>query len=130
MRRFASQSMRRECASPPDIKTMQNGCEDLPVKSAQKRRLVASSADLGCLVPPYILYIHRVGKVCRRARSAAELASCKLWGASRRLTFCTSIEFFTRGFPFGKVCHRYTGVAGRFACRSALKSRTIIIFVS
>ena len=48
-------------------------------------------------------------KVCRRVRSAAELAGCKLWGASRRLTFCTSIEFFTRGFPFGKVCRRYTG---------------------
>ena len=72
MRRFASQN-----------------CQETPP--------VASSADLGCLAPPYnILYIHRVGKVCRRVRSAAELASCKLWGASRLLKFGTSIEFLTR----------------------------------
>ena len=39
-----------------------------------------------------------------------------LWGASRRLTFRTSIEFFTRGFPFGKVCRRVRSAAGK-VCR-------------
>ena len=77
-------------------------CEETPT--------VASSADLGCLAPPYILCIRRVGKVCRRVWSAADLAGFKVWGASRRLTLCTSIEFFTWGFPFGRVCRRYTGV--------------------
>ena len=83
-------------------------------QKCQETPPIASSADLGYLAPPYILYIHRVCKVCRRVprvRSAAELAGCKLWSAWRRLTFCTSIKKFTRRFPFGKVGRRYIGMS-------------------